>query len=61
MKREAGFYWARRKDGGELTVIQFYDGLAGPGWMLIGVDIVLDENAAMEHFEILEQLSRDTP
>ena len=56
----AGFYWARRRDGGALTVIEVTTSLAGAGgadWIqMIGNLNVMDPEEATEYFEILERI-----
>ncbi len=53
--REPGFYWARRKDGGELTVIEFHAMASGgnPFIMLIGNLMCPDEEELAEWFDII--------
>lgn len=54
---DAGFYWARRKDGGDLTVVEVskpFAGLQNISCMGNTFYPYLDE--ASEHFEILDRI-----
>lgn len=53
----AGFYWARRRDGGALTVIEVREPSLGELWVqMIGNLNVMDTPEASEHFEILDRI-----
>lgn len=55
-QRQAGFYWARRKDDDELTIVEFVRDSGEPFFQLIGNSTIADEQEIATWFEVLERI-----
>lgn len=55
-ERIAGFYWARRKDDGSLTVVELVTRQGSPYFQLLGNLNIPDESEIGEWFDILDRI-----
>ncbi|WP_315833880.1 hypothetical protein [Bradyrhizobium prioriisuperbiae] len=55
--REAGFYWAKRKDDGVLTVIELVTRQGSPYWQLMGTLSIPDEAEIDEWLDVMDRIA----
>lgn len=54
VKREVGFYWAFRRAGRKLTVVEVTRGVDGLSYQAVGVPSLFYDDTISEFFEVMD-------